>query len=481
MLSVAQMREAEKAALARGITADALMDEAGGGVARFIQKMFPQPSRCLVFAGKGNNGGDAVVAGTALKRAGWHVEIHLTGDSAGELLKKKLAAFRVAAATERPASSALIVIDGLLGIGSKPPLRDPVRGACRAINSLRRDLNAFVFALDLPSGLDADNGDADADAVVADFTVTIGAAKRGLLIDDAINFVGRLEVVALGDLRFDVADEVVATPASLRALLPRRKFSSYKNEFGRVGVVAGSRGLVGAAAMCARGALRGGAGLVEVFVPEEIYSLVVAIAPPEAMVKPIQSYAELREVEVDAWAIGPGLGQEHAKELRAFLRKLDKPTVLDADALNIVSADVHLLEKIKAPLLLTPHPGEIKRLGGAMKKSRAKIARKFVSDYPVTLLLKGSRTIVAEGRELSYNTAGNPGMATGGMGDLLTGVCAALLGQKLSPYDAARVGAWVCGRAAEIALFNGGASEQSLLPSDLAETLGRAFRDLQSL
>ncbi len=480
MVSVAQMREAEQAAFARGITA--LMDEAGAGVARFIQKISPQPSHCLVFAGKGNNGGDAVVAGTALKRAGWQVEVHLTAAGAGETLQKKIAAFRTATATEQPVSSPLIVIDGLLGLGSKPPLRDPIRGACRAINNLRRDLNAFVFALDLPSGLDADNGAADEDAVVADFTVAIGAAKRGLLIDDAINFVGRLEIVPLGELQFAATDEVVATPASLRALLPRRKFSSYKNQFGRVGIVAGSRGLIGAAAMCARGALRGGAGLVEVFVPEEIYPLVAAIVPPEAMVKSMKSYAELRDVEVDAWGIGPGLGQERAKELLALLRQLDRPAVLDADALNIVSSDVRLLKKIKAPLLLTPHPGEMERLGGAMKKARAKIARKFVADYPVALLLKGSRTIVAEkGRALSYNTTGNPGMATGGMGDLLTGVCAALLAQKLSTYDAGRVGAWVCGRAAEIALFNGGASEQSLLSGDLTETLGRAFRDLQSL
>ena len=154
--------------------------------------------------------------------------------------------------------------------------------------------------------------------------------------------------------------------------------------------------------------------------------------------------------------------------------------VVDADALNILSGQVNVLKSCRGPRLLTPHPGEMKRLAGDQKIPRADIARKFTTEFPVTLLLKGSRTIVAEGgKRISYNTTGNPGMATGGMGDILTGVCAALIGQKLSLFDSARVAAWVCGRSAEVALFNNGASEQSLLPRDVLEHLGLAFRDLQ--
>src|SRR5437867_2456436 len=154
--------------------------------------------------------------------------------------------------------------------------------------------------------------------------------------------------------------------------------------------------------------------------------------------------------------------------------------VVDADALNIISANVSILKNCRGPRLLTPHPGEMKRLAGDHKISRSELAKQFTAEFPVTLLLKGSRTVVAEnGKRISYNTTGNPGMATGGMGDVLTGVCAALLAQKLSPFDAARVGAWVCGRAAELARFNyGGESEQSLLPRDVLTNLGPAFREL---
>jgi len=316
--------------------------------------------------------------------------------------------------------------------------------------------------------------------VVADFTVTIGFAKRGLLADDALNFVGRLEVVPLRDLQAKSSGEIVATAESLRALLPRRPFGAYKNQFGRIGVIAGSKGLTGAAALCSLGALRAGAGLVELFVPQEIYPIVAASAIPEVMVKPVVSYERLLDEKIDVWAVGPGLGRERATEILKFIEQAAQPMIIDADGLNIVAEKIAPLWKPAGPRLLTPHPGEMKRLFPEEKGSRAEIAERFCAQYPVALLLKGSRTIVAErDRALSYNTTGNPGMATGGMGDVLTGVCAALIAQKLSPYDAARLGAWICGRAAEIAIFEGNASEESLLPSDLLANLGRAFNDLR--
>jgi hydroxyethylthiazole kinase-like uncharacterized protein yjeF len=247
-----------------------------------------------------------------------------------------------------------------------------------------------------------------------------------------------------------------------------------------VGIVAGSRGFAGAATMCTWGALRGGAGLVEVFVPENIYEIVAAAAPFESMVKPVKSYRALIEENIDVWGIGPGLGKDNANEIIELIQRIESPIVVDADALNIISANVSILKNCRGTRLLTPHPGEMKRLAGDQKISRADLARKFTSEFPITLLLKGSRTIVAEsGKRVSYNTTGNPGMATGGMGDVLTGVCAALLAQRLSLFDAARLGAWVCGRAAEIAIFNNGESQQSLLPRDVLTNLRRAFGELQ--
>jgi ADP-dependent NAD(P)H-hydrate dehydratase / NAD(P)H-hydrate epimerase len=490
VVTSAQMRDAENAAFAHGVSAEALMNQAGAGIAQAVQQFFPRPGYCLVFSGKGNNGGDALVAAARLKRAGWHTDVHLSfpESQCSDLLRKKITEFRdtppvaavVSAVNANGIPAATIILDGLLGLGSKPPLRDPILAACREINRLRQEHRAYVFAVDQPTGLDADSGETDRDCVVADFTVTIAATKRGLIADNATNFVGRLEVVPLSDLRLEAADETVACTASLQGLLSRRSFNAHKNQFGRVGIVAGSRGFAGAASMCAWGALRGGAGLVEVFVPENIYEIAAAAAPYESMVKPVKSYRDLIEEKIDVWGIGPGLGRDNAPEIIELIQRAEDPMVIDADALNIISADVSVLRNCRGPHLLTPHPGEMKRLAGDQKNSRAELTKKFTSEFPITLLLKGSRTIVAEaGKLISYNTTGNPGMATGGMGDVLTGVCAALLAQKLSPFDAARVGAWACGRAAEISIFNNGESQQSLLPRDVLTNLGRALSELQ--
>ncbi len=475
-----QMRAAEEAAFAGGIIAEALMDQAATGIARAVEKFFPNPGHCVVFAGKGNNAGDAFAAARLLRERGWTIELRLAypEEECGELAGKKLRSL------DRSASGSshchTVILDGLLGLGAKLPLRPPIGSACREINRRRSEQNAFVFAIDLPTGLEGDSGAADADCVMADFTLAIGFAKRGLVADQALDFVGRIERIPLPDLHPpDQSDAVLADGSALRGLLPRRKFGAYKNQFGRVGVVSGSMGLTGAAVLSATGALRGGAGLVELFVPEDVYSIVAAAAPPAVMVKPISSYTSLLDEPIDVWAVGPGLGKEHASEIRRLIEKATQPMVVDADALNALASDPSILNECQGPRLLTPHPGEMRRLFPGAEKSRAEQAREFCAAYPVTLLLKGSRTIVAEhSHPLSYNTTGTPGMATGGMGDVLTGVCAALLGQNLSPFEAARLGAWVCGRAAEIAIFQGNASEETLLPSDLLRHLGPAFREI---
>jgi hydroxyethylthiazole kinase-like uncharacterized protein yjeF len=476
------MRAAEQAAFASGVEVEALMDRAGAGVAAAVRQFFPCAGKAIIFVGKGHNGGDALVAATCLKQAGWEIDLRLIfpEEDCAELTRKKLAECEKDLSVPTRASH-LIVLDGLLGLGAKHLLREPVRTAAQEINRLRREQSAFVFSIDLPTGLDGDTGDADPDCVAANCTITIGFAKHGLVIDSAIDLVGRLEIVALSDLVIapSPANDLIGCSRSLRGLLPRRKFSAYKNEFGRIGVVAGSPGFVGAALMTAEGALRGGAGLVELFVPRELYPIVAAAAPAEAMVKAVRSYRDLLEEKIDVWALGPGLGKAEAKDLLKMIERATAPMVVDADGLNIVSDEVEILKRCAGPRLLTPHPGEMKRLFDSGKMSRAGTAKNFTDSFPVTLLLKGARTIVAErGRPLSYNSTGNPGMATGGMGDVLTGVCAALIGQGLSLYDAARIGAWSCGRAAEIAIFEDAESEESLLPRDVLKNLGAALTEL---
>jgi NAD(P)H-hydrate epimerase len=480
------MRAAEQAAFNRGAAVEALMDRAGAGVARTVRQFFPSSGTCVVYVGKGHNAGDALVAAADLRAAGWQVEVKLAFPERdlSELTCRKLHAFRTTAELAPPCpQSRLVILDGLLGLGAKSQLREPIQTAAREINHRRTEQSAFVFAVDLPTGLDGDSGERDVDCVKADCTVTIGFPKRGLLADEALDFVGRLEVVRLPDLRVEPnhETETVTTADSLRHLLPPREFSAYKNLFGRIGVVAGSEGFWGAAILATKGALRSGAGLVNMFVPRELYSTVAALSPDEAMVKPVQSYTDLLgQQNVDVWAIGPGLGTGRANELLALIEKTEKPVVLDADGLNIVAQKIEVLNRCRGRRLLTPHPGEMKRLFGHGAMSRADIARRFCDTYSATLLFKGSRTIACEkGHRVAYNSTGNPGMATGGMGDVLTGVCAGLVAQRLSLYDAARLGAWICGRAAEIAIFESGQSEESLLPTDLIAQLGPAFNDLR--
>ena len=482
------MRAAEEAAFARGIAAEALMNEAAAGIVQSVTRIFPQPGRCIVFAGKGNNAGDAFAAAELLHSRGWEIDLRLAfpEQEFGELARKKLTSLRAALGSERPAqftATPTVIIDGLLGVGASGALRDPIRSACGEINRLRLEENAFVFAADLPTGLDADAGKPDADCVVGDIVVTIGYAKRGLIADAALEHVGRIEIAPLAQVEPPAgsSDATVATAASLRHLVPRRAFSGYKNKFGRVGVVAGSRGLTGAAVLCAMAAMRGGAGLLRVYVLEDIYPIVAASAPPEAMIQPVVSYAKLIEEPVDVWAVGPGLGHARGDEILGLIENSPKPMVVDADGLNILSKHMDVLARAAGSRLLTPHPGEMKRLAPTAEEvSRAESVTAFCRQYPAaTILLKGSRSIIGEyGQPSSYNTTGNAGMSTGGMGDALTGVCAALMAQQLSAYDAARLAAWLCGRAADIALFRGSVSEQSLLPRDVIEHLGAAFHDL---
>ena len=487
IVSAAEMRAAEEAAFGRGIEVEALMDQAGTGVARAVQQFFPDAGECIVYAGKGHNGGDALVAAERLQRKGWkisEVRLPFPESDCSDLTRKKLAALRDASTAPSSAHGSVgrtIILDGLLGVGTKSFLREPIRATARELNRVRVERNAFVFAVDLPTGFNSDTGEIDPDSVVADFTVTIGFAKHGLVADAAIDFAGRIVVLLLPDLEVGGArNEIMATTQALAGLIPRRKFGAYKNQFGRIGLVAGSKGFVGAALMTAAGALRSGAGLVELFVPEDIYEIAAAAAPPEVMVKATRAYRDLPDERIDVWAVGPGLGTANGARIRDLIARVARPMVVDADGLNSLAEEIDVLKRCTGPRLLTPHPGEMQRLFASGKMARAGIARSFCEQFPVTLLLKGSRTIVAQrDRPLSFNSTGNPGMATGGMGDVLTGVCAGLIGQGLSLYAAARIGAWLCGRSAEIAIFQDGMTEQSLLPSDVLDNLGRAFVDLE--
>jgi len=494
IVTCAEMKALEQRAFADGVSPAALMEEAGAQIAAAVRQFCPTAGRCVVFFGKGHNGGDALVAARHLAATNWEIELQAAfpEEEWSESARQRHRQFQDAARSFRKTNRsetrppASVVLDGLLGIGSSGALRGPVRAAAKEINRLRTAEGALVFAIDLPSGLDAESGAADADCVVADHTLTVGFAKRGLLADGAAHFVGRLAVLPLAELsaRADSAHpaETVATSRTLAALLPRRSFDTHKGECGRVGIVAGSVGLTGAAVMTAEACVHAGAGLVTLYVTPDIYPIIAARIAPEVMVMPVASYEEIVSVRHDVIAIGPGLGGARPAEVLALIERVHQPMVVDADALTILASRIETLDHCLGPRLLTPHPGEMARLEHASTmRSRRGAVEAFTGRFPSTLLLKGARTLVGErGFPLSYNTTGHPGMATGGMGDVLTGVSAALAGQGLRLYDAARLGAWLCGRAAELAISGGAQSGESLSATHVIAQLGAAFKNLRA-
>jgi NAD(P)H-hydrate epimerase len=218
------------------------------------------------------------------------------------------------------------------------------------------------------------------------------------------------------------------------------------------------------------------------YVPQNIYPIVASAAAPEVMVQPVESYLEVLRARHDVLALGPGIGHSHCSEVLDLIRCAEQPMVIDADGLNLLSQELIALELAAGPRLLTPHPGEMARLApDLIGKHRSEIVSDWTSRHRGVLLLKGARTMIGEhGRPTIYNSTGNPGMASGGMGDVLTGVLAALIGRGLEPYDAAQAGAWLCGRAAEIAISSGFHSVESLSATAVISNLGGAFESLRA-
>ena len=491
ILTRERMLHIEQQTMARGVPADLLMESAGAKLARCASQFFPRPGLVVCYAGKGHNAGDAFVAARHLADCGWRVLVRspYKKTDLAALTRAKLDLLGVDILTRPlepsvPLDGPLLLLDALVGLGAAGNLRDPLAALAEEMNRLRRGSGARTLAVDFPSGLDVETGAPGDPCVQADITATVGFAKKGLVTDAATNFVGRLAVLDIPEFGEpdDDAPEVITAPM-LRRHWPPRAFDTNKGRCGRVVLLAGSRGTLGAARLGAAGAVRAGAGLVSLGATADCYELLAGTAIPEVMVRPFHALTDVFTLQVDAIGIGPGLGNGREAHTLRVVREAPCPTVVDADALTIVAhAGLQHLDTAAAPRLLTPHPGEMQRLlAGKKIKDRAQTAADFVREHPVTLLLKGARTVIAEkSRALRFNTTGNPGMATGGMGDVLTGVCTALLGQHADAYLSASIGAWVCGRAAEIAISHGGASDESLTPSDVLDHLGRAFDSLRA-
>jgi len=470
-----QIRAAERELMAR-LPEGALMLRAATGLAaacaRLLGKLYG--SRVVLLVGSGDNGGDALFAGAWLARRGARVEAVLAGSRTHQAgLRALLDAGGLvgeAAATAR----ADLIVDGLVGIGASGALREPYAGLAGAAGAGP----GLVVAVDVPSGVDASTGQVPGAAVRAHLTVTMGARKSGLLVDPGAAHAGRIELVDIGlGPYLPNPDTTALTRAGVARLLPRPGPESDKYRRGVIGVVAGGDQYTGAAVLCVGGALLAGAGMVRYAGPARPAAQVRA-RWPEAVITELGTPSIDGVGRVQAWVLGPGLGSgDWARELVSQVLDSDLPVLVDADGLNAVAGDLGLLRRTP-PTLITPHAGELARLTGAARErieaARLAHVRAAAAELGVTVLLKGSTTVVAAGgRPVRVNGTGTPWLATGGTGDVLSGVAGALLAQGLDCYDAGSCGAFLHGLAGRIA-----SRGAPLTAAGVAEAIPAAIRAL---
>ena len=480
LYTAAAVRRIDRAAIERcAIPGFVLMQRAADAAFASLERRWPTARRVLVLAGIGNNGGDALLVAERVLRGGFEVDvIGLPGERRGDALRAQ-DRFRAAggvvrdAANDAPLPRADVVVDGLFGIG----LARPLDGLAARLVERLNDGCMPVLALDVPSGLDADTGMPRGECVRADATITFVAWKRGLFTGDAFDCCGETELASL-DVPADAFAGVAADSEFIEACifdrLPPRHRNAHKGLFGHVLAVGGDHGMGGAVRLCGEAALRCGAGLVSV-ATRAAHVIALHAARPELMahgVEDAEAIAPLLE-RADVVALGPGLGRgDWARALWDAALDRAKPTVVDADALNLLAASPRALP---ANSVLTPHPGEAARLLGCtiaqVQADRFAAAHELASRHAAVVVLKGAGSLVAapDGR-VAVCRGGNPGMASAGMGDVLTGVVAALLAQGLDAWDAARLGVAVHAKAGDLAA---GSAPRGLLAGDLFDPLRR--------
>lgn len=520
IVTTEQIRELDRMTIEKyGVPGYLLMERAGRGVADGVKRLCRKNNlgrNITLVAGHGNNGGDAFAAARVLKEDGFAVNVLMAGVVA-ELKNDALEHFKKMAKSQIGVHELVtdkdwqeisgmvkagrmnvpdVVVDGVLGTGINGAPRDAAAAAIRFINALSS--TSFVLSIDIPSGLNSDTGIAESEAVRADLTVTMGLPKIGLVQQSALEYIGALEVVDIGFPQELAAETISAyeliTPADLQKLFPRRKKVTNKGDYGHLLIIGGAAGYSGAITLAALSAVRSGAGLVTVVVPERL-APVVAGNVPEAMVNaaPETKEGSLDSACWDSWneklkqftaiVAGPGMTR-HAETFRLIeliLHDSNIPVLLDADALNVFEGQASKLSRRKEKLVITPHPGEMARLLGIatneVQTKRFEVAQKASVLANATVVLKGAGTLVAEqNKPLQINLTGNPGMAAGGMGDVLSGLLGGLLAQRMQNFDAARAAVFLHGRAGDLAAAQ--KTENVLIARDLIEKLPAAFQEV---
>jgi len=480
-----EMRALELNAEYFGISQLQLMENAGKSVANEIAARFdPKKTKVAIFCGLGGNGGDGFVAARHLACRGFKVTVILAGkpsmiksDAAKKnwqalsFLKHIIQIHEVHDSSLVPDVEAEVVVDALLGIGLKGPPKPPVSHLVRKIN----ELEAFRIAVDVPTGIDSDSGEAFGEAVRANLTVTFHKKKAGL--KSAKDFVGD---VVVEDIGLPQELERFAGPGDVQLVVKPRPSNSHKGNFGRLLVVGGSDVYSGAPALVAFAALRTGVDIVHVAAPEKTAYAIASMSPNLITIKMEGPNLNKRNVPVikrylkDATAavIGPGLGlhvdtKEAVKELVNLVEEIRIPLLLDADGLK---AFADFKRPLKSPLVLTPHAGEYKILTGKKLPQsldeRVKEVKKTAKKLRSTILLKGPVDIISDGKRVKLNFTGNPGMTVGGTGDVLSGIVGAFMAQGANSFEAAVAGAFVNGACGDLVLREKG---YHMVPTDLLE------------
>jgi NAD(P)H-hydrate epimerase len=506
-----EMRRLDRRAVTElGFPGVVLMENAGRAAGRALVAALPglglrRGARIAIICGKGGNAGDGFVLARWLKGRGVHPTVGLvsrpgeiTGDAALKLTALRRSGIRptLVADPVRLASmlrDADLVVDALLGTGARGAPEGMIARAIEAINGADRP----VVALDVPSGLPADGGPPPGSAVRATLTVTFAGFKRGLVTGPGLDYAGRVEVVDIGIPLAELGRGIstfVLEAGDIAGYLPPRARTAHKGTFGHLLIVAGSLGKTGAAALAALGAMRSGVGLVTVATAASQQPVIAGLlleamtaALPETAahsvaLKAADAIATLAG-ERDAVAVGPGLGLDADTQAlaRELARKLDRPLVLDADSLTALTGHLEVLDVAPAPRCLTPHPGEMARMLGVtvaeVERDRVGVARLVAATHRVHVVLKGAGSVIAApGGDVYITPTGNPGLATGGTGDVLTGMVGAFLARGLPPVAALQAAAYLHGRAGDLAAARLG--QVGLIARDVVAALPEAFAEL---
>lgn len=498
LYSAAEMSRADKAAQELGIPGGVLMERAGAAMACEILDRY-DPRRALIFCGGGNNGGDGFVIARELHRAGVTVSVVATkseysGDPETNLrtLRNLDIEFATAEDLDAELTKADLVVDALLGTGFSGAVREKESALIEQINAA----SVPVVAVDVSSGVDGSTGEVGGVAVRASLTVCAHAAKIGCVISPGREHAGEVAVVDIGvPPEADVEPSLLWTDAdSLRGRIPRTADPAHKYSAGALLVVAGSRSMTGAAVMSVEGAQRAGCGITFLATPRSASAaldlrltetLVYGMPEDEQgyMSPEVLEYILEQAGRASALVVGPAVGTGDGSRalLEGILREAEAPVLIDADGIPLLAGS-DALAKRDAPTVITPHAGELGRLMGIGAKEvsarRLDVARRAVREHGCCVLLKGLDTLVVEGERAAVNSTGSVALATAGTGDVLSGVIGALLSRGMEPYDAARAGAWVHGRAAELWLEGTGWPAESLVATDLLAYLPLAMNEV---